>query len=67
VLEFRGSRIGDFVLAFNEGADDVRESSGFSLTKDGWPKVNRAVFTTRIRLDLIYGSNRQFVVKRIVA
>jgi GDP-mannose 6-dehydrogenase len=63
VLELSASRIAVFGLAFKEGTDDLRESPGV-LAIQRWVAEGKQVrvYDPHIRLDLIYGSNRQFVL-----
>jgi GDP-mannose 6-dehydrogenase len=66
VLEFPGSRIGVFGLAFKEGTDDLRESPGvFAIERWLAEAKEVRVYDPHIRLDLIYGSNREFVLSAL--
>ncbi len=66
VFQFPGSRIGVFELAFKEGTDDLRESPGV-LAIEKWVAEGKEirVYDPHIRLDLIYGSNRQFALRTL--
>jgi GDP-mannose 6-dehydrogenase len=66
VLEHPGSRIGVFGLAFKENTDDLRESPVVTLLEQLIGKGREVrIFDPHIRLDLIYGSNQQFLLKAI--
>jgi GDP-mannose 6-dehydrogenase len=66
VLNFPGSRIGVFGLAFKEDTDDLRESSCVSAIEQ-WIGKGRDVriYDPHIRLDRIYGSNRHFILNAL--
>ncbi len=63
VLERGSQRIGIFGLAFKENTDDLRESPMVAAIEH-WTGKGREVriFDPHIRLNRIYGSNRNFVV-----
>jgi GDP-mannose 6-dehydrogenase len=63
VLDFPGGRIGVFGLAFKEDTDDLRESPVVAAIEQ-WVGRGREVriYDPHIRLDLIYGSNRSFIL-----
>jgi GDP-mannose 6-dehydrogenase len=66
VLEHPGGRIGVFGLAFKENTDDLRESPVVTLLEQLIGKGREVrIFDPHIRLDLIYGSNQQFLLKAI--
>lgn len=61
-----GSRIGIFGLAFKENTDDLRESPVVGLIEHLIGKGREVkVFDPQIRLDEIYGSNRDFLVSSV--
>jgi GDP-mannose 6-dehydrogenase len=66
VLDFPGSHIGVFGLAFKEDTDDLRESSCVSAIKQ-WIGKGRdiRIYDPHIRLDRIYGSNRHFILNAL--
>jgi GDP-mannose 6-dehydrogenase len=66
VLDFPGGRIGVFGLAFKEDTDDLRESPVVAAIEQ-WVGKGKDVkiFDPHIRLDLIYGSNRNFVLNAL--
>jgi len=66
VLDFPGGRIGIFGLAFKEDTDDLRESPVVAAI-EYWVGKGKDVriFDPHIRLDLIYGSNRNFVLNAL--
>jgi len=65
VLDLSG-RIGVFGLAFKENTDDLRESPVVGLLETLIGKGRAVcVFDPHIRLEGIYGSNRQFVLNAI--
>jgi GDP-mannose 6-dehydrogenase len=66
VLDFPGGRIGIIGLAFKEDTDDLRESPVVAAI-EYWVGKGRDVriFDPHIRLDLIYGSNRNFVLNAL--
>ena len=66
VLDFPGGRIGIFGLAFKEDTDDLRESPVVAAIEQ-WVGKGRDVkiYDPHIRLDLIYGSNRNFVLNAL--
>ena len=66
VLDFPGSRIGIFGLAFKEDTDDLRESPVVAAIEH-WVGKGKDVkiYDPHIRLDLIYGSNRSFVLNAL--
>ncbi len=66
VLELDFERIGVVGLAFKENTDDLRESPVISLLEQLIGKGrNVRVFDPHIRLDNIYGSNRNFILNAI--
>ena len=66
VLDLPAQRIGVIGLAFKENTDDLRESPVVSLLEQLIGKGrNLRVFDPHIRLDAIYGSNRDFILKAI--
>jgi GDP-mannose 6-dehydrogenase len=66
VLDSPGSRIGIFGLAFKEDTDDLRESPVVAAIEQ-WVGKGKDVkiYDPHIRLDLIYGSNRNFVLNAL--
>jgi GDP-mannose 6-dehydrogenase len=59
-------KIGVFGLAFKENTDDLRESKVVSLLEHLIGKGrNVRVFDPHIQIDVIYGSNRNFVMQAI--
>ncbi|HTW67786.1 MAG TPA: nucleotide sugar dehydrogenase [Bryobacteraceae bacterium] len=66
VLDLPAQRIGVIGLAFKEDTDDLRESPAVTLLEQLIGKGRDVkVFDPRIRLDSIYGSNRNFVIETI--
>ena len=66
VMDLPGGRIGVFGLSFKENTDDLRESPVIELLEHLIGKGREVrVFDPQIRLDSIYGSNRQFVLTAI--
>jgi GDP-mannose 6-dehydrogenase len=66
VLDLPSERIGVVGLAFKENTDDLRESPVISLLEQLIGKGrNVRVFDPHIRLDNIYGSNRNFILNAI--
>lgn len=66
VLELPARRIGVIGLAFKEDTDDLRESPVVTLLEQLIGKGRDVqVFDPHIRLDTIYGSNRNFIVETI--
>jgi GDP-mannose 6-dehydrogenase len=66
VLDLPSDRIGVVGLAFKENTDDLRESPVISLLEQLIGKGrNVRVFDPHIRLDNIYGSNRNFILNAI--
>jgi len=66
VLELPASRIGVIGLAFKENTDDLRESPVITLLEHLIGKgKNVRVFDPHIRLDEIYGSNRNYILNAI--
>jgi GDP-mannose 6-dehydrogenase len=66
VLDLPAQRIGVIGLAFKEDTDDLRESPVVTLLEQLIGKGRDVkVFDPRIRLDAIYGSNRNFVLDTI--
>lgn len=66
VLDSPAARIGVFGLAFKEDTDDLRESPCVAAIEQ-WIGKGREVriYDPHIRLDLIYGSNRNFVMNAL--
>jgi GDP-mannose 6-dehydrogenase len=66
VLDLPAARIGVIGLAFKENTDDLRESPVVSLLEQLIGKGrNVRVYDPHIRLDSIYGSNRNFILAAI--
>lgn len=66
VLELPTQRIGVVGLAFKENTDDLRESPVVTLVEQLIGKGRELrVFDPHIRLDAIYGSNRNFILETI--
>ena len=66
VLDLPAQRIGVIGLAFKEDTDDLRESPVVTLLEQLIGKGRDVkVFDPRIRLDVIYGSNRNFILETI--
>jgi GDP-mannose 6-dehydrogenase len=66
VLDLPAQRIGVIGLAFKEDTDDLRESPVVALLEQLIGKGRDVkVFDPRIRLDAIYGSNRNFILDTI--
>jgi GDP-mannose 6-dehydrogenase len=66
VLDLTADRIGVFGLAFKENTDDLRESPVVELLESLIGKGrNLRVFDPHIRLDSIYGSNRNYILNAI--
>jgi GDP-mannose 6-dehydrogenase len=66
ILDLPAERIGVIGLAFKEDTDDLRESPAVTLLEQLIGKGRDVrVFDPRIRLDVIYGSNRKFIVETI--
>jgi GDP-mannose 6-dehydrogenase len=66
VLDLPAQRIGVIGLAFKEDTDDLRESPAVTLLEQLIGKGRDVkVFDPRIRMDAIYGSNRNFVIDTI--
>jgi len=66
VMDLPAGRIGVFGLSFKENTDDLRESPVIGLLEHLIGKGREVrVFDPQIRLDGIYGSNRQFVLTAI--
>lgn len=66
VLDLPAHRIGVIGLAFKEDTDDLRESPAVTLLEQLIGKGRDVrVFDPRIRLDAIYGSNRNYVIETI--
>jgi GDP-mannose 6-dehydrogenase len=64
--ELPAARIGIFGLAFKENTDDLRESPIVTLIEYLMGKGRELrIFDPHIRLDAIYGTNRQFVLNAI--
>lgn len=66
VLDLPAQRIGVIGLAFKEDTDDLRESPVVTLLEQLIGKGREIrVFDPHIRLDAIYGSNRNFILETI--
>ena len=66
VLDLPAQRIGVIGLAFKEKTDDLRESPVVTLLEQLIGKGRDVrVFDPQIRLDRIYGSNRNFILQTI--
>src|SRR5581483_6893243 len=66
VLDLPAKRIGVVGLAFKENTDDLRESPVVSILEQLIGKGREVrVFDPHIRMDAIYGSNRNFVLQQI--
>jgi GDP-mannose 6-dehydrogenase len=66
VLDLPEGRIGVYGLAFKENTDDLRESPVVTLLETLIGKGRELqVFDPHIRIDEIYGSNRQFALSAI--
>jgi GDP-mannose 6-dehydrogenase len=66
VLELPARKLGVIGLAFKENTDDLRESPVVSLLEQLIGKGRQVhVFDPHIRLDAIYGSNRNFILQQI--
>ena len=66
VLDLAVERIGVFGLAFKENTDDLRESPVVALLETLIGKGREVrVFDPQIRLEGIYGANRQFIMNAI--
>jgi GDP-mannose 6-dehydrogenase len=66
VLDLPSKRTGVVGLAFKENTDDLRESPVVTLLEQLIGKGREVrVFDPHIRLDAIYGSNRNFILQQI--
>jgi GDP-mannose 6-dehydrogenase len=66
ILELPADRVGVIGLAFKENTDDLRESPVITLLEHLIGKgKNVRVFDPHIRLDEIYGSNRNYILNAI--
>ena len=66
ILDLPAERIGMIGLAFKENTDDLRESPVVSLLEQLIGKGrNVRVYDPHIRLDAIYGTNRDFILTAI--
>ena len=66
VLDLPAKRIGIFGLAFKENTDDLRESPVVALIEHLLGKGRELrVFDPHIKLEEIYGANRQFVLNAL--
>ncbi len=66
VLDLPTERIGLYGLAFKENTDDLRESPIVTLVERLLGKGRQVrIFDPHIRLDNIYGSNRNFILRVI--
>jgi GDP-mannose 6-dehydrogenase len=66
VLDSGSQRIGVFGLAFKEDTDDLRESPVVAAIEQWIGKGKEVrIYDPHIRLDLIYGSNRNFILNAV--
>ena len=66
ILDLSAQRLGVIGLAFKENTDDLRESPVVSLLEQLIGKGRQVrVYDPHIRLDSIYGSNRDFILTAI--
>jgi GDP-mannose 6-dehydrogenase len=66
VLDLDVERIGVIGLAFKENTDDLRESPVVAMLESLIGKGRQVrVFDPHIRLEALYGSNREFILKTI--
>ena len=66
VLDSPGGRIGVFGLAFKEDTDDLRESPVVAAIEHWVGKGKEVrIYDPHIRLDKIYGSNRNFILNAL--
>ncbi len=66
ILDLPAERIGVFGLSFKENTDDLRESPVVALLETLLGKGRSLrVFDPHIRMDQIYGTNRQFILNAI--
>jgi GDP-mannose 6-dehydrogenase len=66
VLDLTGEKIGVIGLAFKENTDDLRESPVVTLLENLIGKGRSVrVWDPHIRLDAIYGTNRNFILRAI--
>jgi GDP-mannose 6-dehydrogenase len=66
VLSIKAARIGIFGLAFKEDTDDLRESPVVTLVEHLIGKGrDLCIFDPQIRLEQIYGKNRQFALDAV--
>jgi len=66
ILDLRAKRLGVIGLAFKENTDDLRESPVVSLLEQLIGKGRDVrVYDPHIRLDAIYGTNRDFILTAI--
>ncbi len=66
VMDLQAQRIGVIGLAFKENTDDLRESPVVTLLEQLIGKGREVrVFDPHIRMDAIYGSNRNFILESI--
>jgi GDP-mannose 6-dehydrogenase len=66
ILDLPSERIGVIGLAFKENTDDLRESPVVTLLEQLIGKGRQVrVYDPHIRLDSIYGSNRDFILTAI--
>jgi len=66
VLDAPGGRIGVFGLAFKEDTDDLRESPVVAAIEHWIGKGKEVrIYDPHIRLDKIYGSNRNFILNAL--
>ena len=66
VLDLPADRIGIFGLAFKENTDDLRESAVVTMLEQLIGKGrNLKVYDPYIKLDLIYGTNQQYIMRAI--
>ena len=66
VLDSPGDRIGVYGLAFKEDTDDLRESPAVAAIEHWVGKGKEVrIYDSHVRLDLIYGSNRNFILNAL--
>jgi GDP-mannose 6-dehydrogenase len=66
VLQYPAQRVGIFGLTFKEQTDDLRESPAVALIEQLVGKGREVrIFDPYIRLEKIYGSNRNFVLSAV--
>jgi GDP-mannose 6-dehydrogenase len=66
VLDSGGKKIGVVGLTFKENTDDLRESPVVSMVEHLIGKgVDLRIYDPHVNLDIIYGSNRNFLLNAI--